>query len=102
MPPHFLGGMKLDANMYGYFLREFSEILRDFPDSPFLFVALLMTAVDLKGFYFENYQAEGDGPESLHAFLKGCLLPARAQTSAVFLTMQRENTKSDFLPRLWR
>ena len=30
------------------------------------------TDLHLPGFYFENYQAEGDGPESLHAFLKGC------------------------------
>ncbi|CAK9023619.1 unnamed protein product [Durusdinium trenchii] len=26
----------------------------------------------LPGFYFENYQAEGDGPESLQVFLSGC------------------------------
>ncbi|CAE7357833.1 xacA [Symbiodinium sp. CCMP2592] len=25
------------------------------------------------GFYFENYDSEGDGPESLHAFIHGCL-----------------------------
>lgn len=30
------------------------------------------TEVHLPGFYFENYQADGDGPESLQAFLKGC------------------------------
>ena len=26
----------------------------------------------LSGFYFENYDSEGDGPESLHAFIRGC------------------------------
>ena len=26
------------------------------------------------GFYFENYEAEGDGPESLQVFLNGCRL----------------------------
>merc|ERR1712151_1197699 len=25
------------------------------------------------GFFFENYQAEGDGPESLKAFIGGCV-----------------------------
>ncbi|CAE7856032.1 pht4 [Symbiodinium necroappetens] len=25
------------------------------------------------GFYFENHDSEGDGPESLHAFIHGCL-----------------------------
>ncbi|CAJ1419317.1 unnamed protein product, partial [Effrenium voratum] len=30
------------------------------------------TELNLPGFYFENYEAEGDGPESLHAFIKGC------------------------------
>ena len=28
------------------------------------------TVVD--GFHFENYEAEGDGPESLHAFVDAC------------------------------
>merc|ERR1711862_440343 len=31
------------------------------------------TEEKIPGFYFENYSAEGDGPESVQEFLSGCL-----------------------------